>query len=133
MLVRVQRLVTPLVVDIPHANRFVVAGADHVLAARMEHDAAHPVVVAVEREQAHADADVPNLRMDGSLCHPLMCVLSMCRLSSTYADRFVARPGRQERPKMGALLVVGASCLVDGDCRRFGSPGYALDGVLVVA
>lgn len=64
---RVQRLVTPLVVDVPHANRLVVAGADHVLAARMEHDAAHPVVVAVERKQAHADADVPNLRAGASV------------------------------------------------------------------
>lgn len=62
VLVRVQRLVTPLVLDVPHADRLVVAGADHVLAARMEHDAAHPVVVAAQREQAHAHRDVPDLR-----------------------------------------------------------------------
>lgn len=34
---------------------------------------------------------------------------------------------------MGALFVVGTGRLVDGTGRRFGGPGYALDGVFVVA
>lgn len=57
----VQRFVASLVMNVPHSNRFVVAGRDHVLAARMKNDTFHPVVVTVEREQANTGADVPNL------------------------------------------------------------------------
>lgn len=61
VLVRVQGLHTALVAQVPDAQRFVIAGGNHVLAARMEHDAPDPVVVAGEREQTQPGADVPNL------------------------------------------------------------------------
>lgn len=60
VLVRVEGLHTTLIAQVPDAQRFVIAGGNHVLAARMEHDAPDPVVVAGEREQTQPGADVPN-------------------------------------------------------------------------
>lgn len=43
----VQRFVASLVVNIPDANRLIVAGRNDVFATRMEHDTTDPVVVTV--------------------------------------------------------------------------------------
>lgn len=61
VLVCVQGLVASLVVNVPHANRFVIAGRNNVFATRMEYDATHPVIVTVQCKQANADAYIPNL------------------------------------------------------------------------
>lgn len=70
------------VTQIPHAHRLVVGGAEQVLAARMEHESPHPVVVAGEREHAQAGGNVPDL------------------------DRLVAGSGREERAGQVRLPVV---------------------------
>lgn len=57
----IQGLHTALVAEVPDAQRFVVAGGNHVLTTGMEHDAPHPVVMTDECEQTQSGADVPNL------------------------------------------------------------------------
>ena len=79
MRVRVQPLAAPPVRDVPNSNRFVVAGRQEVLAARMPGQTANPVVVAEQGEEADPGGDVPDL----------------------YA--LVARPGSQKRSDYPAL------------------------------
>ena len=46
--------------DIPDPQAFVVGDGEEVLAARVEGQAAHPVVVAEQRRQAQAGRRVPD-------------------------------------------------------------------------
>lgn len=56
---RLQCLDAPSVLDGPHSEGFVVADGEQVLAAGMQSDAAHPIVVADQREETRAGEHVP--------------------------------------------------------------------------
>ena len=97
--VRLEGLVVALAAQLPHAQRLVVAHAQQVLAARMEDDAAYPVVVADQIEQALECGHVP------------------------YLDAFVARARAQVRSAVCPLirLQLLLLCLfIDGVGRRRG-------------
>ena len=59
--VRLERAVASFGLDAPDADGLVVGGREEVLAARVEHQAAHPVIVADQRDQTLARAHVPDL------------------------------------------------------------------------
>lgn len=75
----------------------------------MECQATHPIVMAIQREQAQADAHVPN------------------------ANGFVARAGGKEWTLVVALLVVSSGRLVYRRGCGFRRPGNALHGMLMIA
>lgn len=79
--VRLDGLHHSLVARVPDSQRLIVGCADDKLAARMEDDAPHPVVVSDEGEEAHPGADVP------------------------HAYHFVSGAGREERSLVRALVV----------------------------
>lgn len=58
--VRFESLHHSLIARVPDSQRLIVGRADDKLAARMEDDAPHPVVVPDEGEEAHPGADVPH-------------------------------------------------------------------------
>ena len=59
--VRLERAVASFGLDAPDADGLVVGGGEEVLAAGVEHQTAHPVIVANQRDQTLARADVPDL------------------------------------------------------------------------
>jgi len=58
--VRFKGLHYSLIARVPDSQRLIVGRADDKLAARMEDDASHPVVVPNEGEKAHPSADIPH-------------------------------------------------------------------------
>lgn len=105
--VSIEGLHTALVAEVPDAQRFVIAGGKHVLAAGMEHDASYPVVMTDECEQAQPGADIPN------------------------PNGLISRSRCEERSLVRSLLVVGSGGFVDGRRSRFRRPGNTLDCVFV--
>lgn len=59
MKVRFEGLHHSLIARVPDSQRLIVGRADDKLAARMEDDASHPIVMSDEGEEAHPGADVP--------------------------------------------------------------------------
>lgn len=94
------------VARIPDSQRFIVGRADNKLAARMEDDASHPVVVSNEGEEAHPGGDVP------------------------HANRLIPRAGREEGSLVCAL-VVRSGRRVNRRSRALRRPCDALYHVLV--
>ena len=62
MLVRLERAMAAFGLDGPDLDRLVVRGGEQQEASRVEHQAADPVVVSDQSEQAYAGAGVPQLR-----------------------------------------------------------------------
>lgn len=91
---------------IPDSQRLIVGRADDKLAARMEDDASHPVVMPDEGEEAHPGANVP------------------------HAYHFVSGAGREER-SLVRTLVIRAGRRVDRRSRALRRPCNAFHHVFV--
>lgn len=107
VLVRVERLETARVRDVPDTERLVVRRRQQVAAARVPGRAAHPVVVTHQRRQALSRAHVPDL------------------------DGFITWAAGEEGSGVVGAAVVGAGRLVDGGGRGLRRPRHALHYVLV--
>lgn len=107
MKVRFEGLHHSFVTRVPDPQRLIVGRADDKLAARMEDDVSHPVVVSDEGKEAHPGADVP------------------------HAYHLVPRTGREEGPFVRAFVVRSGRSVDRRSCalRR---PCDALHHVIVI-
>ena len=107
MRVRRQSLHTSLVANVPDADGLIVAGREHIFAARMESDSPHPIIMSIKRKQAQSGCHIP------------------------HSNRLVARSWRQEGPGMSSFIV--GSCRLIDSCRcRIWRPRDALNRVVVL-